>query len=133
MAQENSHFDANHVPTLQAVSSVDGSTPTNVYANPTTHRLLIDATTGVSGPGSSTDNAIVRWDGTTGATVQNSGVTVSDVGVFAGTSNVPYITTGVNAPGSTPGKVGDIFVDTTHTKVYVATGTGSSADWTVLN
>jgi hypothetical protein len=32
----------------------------------------------VTGPGSSTDNAIVRWDGTTGTFVQNSAVTVAD-------------------------------------------------------
>lgn len=36
---------------------------------------------GVAGPtsGVSTDNAIARWDGTTGTTLQNSAVTVSDV------------------------------------------------------
>ncbi len=33
---------------------------------------------GVTGPGSSTDNAIVRWDGATGTLVQNSGITVDD-------------------------------------------------------
>lgn len=32
----------------------------------------------VVGPVSSTDNAVVRWDGTTGALVQNSGVTIDD-------------------------------------------------------
>ena len=32
----------------------------------------------VAGPASSTDNAIVRWDGTNGALVQDSGVTVDD-------------------------------------------------------
>lgn len=35
----------------------------------------------VTGPGSSTDNAIVRFDGVTGKIIQNSVVTVSDVGV----------------------------------------------------
>lgn len=34
--------DQNFVPTLLAVSSMDGSTPTTVYADPTTHRLLVD-------------------------------------------------------------------------------------------
>lgn len=34
----------------------------------------------VSGPGSSTDNAIVRWDSTTGTTVQNSTAILSDTG-----------------------------------------------------
>lgn len=38
---------------------------------------------GVAGPSpaSSTDNAIVRWDGAGGATLQNSVVTISDAGV----------------------------------------------------
>lgn len=34
----------------------------------------------VAGPGSSTDNAIARYDGTTGKLIQNSSVTVSDFG-----------------------------------------------------
>lgn len=34
--------DQNSVPTLLAVSSADGSTPTVVYADPITHRLLVD-------------------------------------------------------------------------------------------
>lgn len=32
----------------------------------------------MTGPGSSTDNAIARFNGTTGTTVQNSGVTIDD-------------------------------------------------------
>lgn len=35
----------------------------------------------VAGPGSSTDNALVRWDGATGQLVQNSGLLVSDVAI----------------------------------------------------
>jgi hypothetical protein len=37
----------------------------------------------VSGPGSATDNAVVRWDGTSGQLVQNSGVTINDSGDLA--------------------------------------------------
>lgn len=38
----------------------------------------------VQGPGSAvTDNAVVRWDGTTGVLVQNSLLTISDVGAMA--------------------------------------------------
>lgn len=40
----------------------------------------------LTGPVSSTDNAIVRWDGTTGRAVQNSAVTVDDNGVLTVTS-----------------------------------------------
>lgn len=39
---------------------------------------------GISGPASSTDNAVVRWDGTGGATVQDSVVNIGDTGVIAG-------------------------------------------------
>jgi hypothetical protein len=53
--------------------------------NPFTNKLDITGTSGggggdVSGPGSSTDNAVVRWSGTTGTLVQNSVVTISDTG-----------------------------------------------------
>lgn len=40
----------------------------------------------VTGPGSSTDNAVARFDGTTGKIIQNSVVTISDTGVMAGAS-----------------------------------------------
>lgn len=33
--------DANRISTLTAVSSLDGETPVNVYADPVTHRLLV--------------------------------------------------------------------------------------------
>lgn len=130
---ENAERDQNRVTTLIAVSSVDGVTPVKLYADPVTHRLLVDVTgsgasplttkgdlytftttnarlplgtdgqvlvvdtstpsglkwqtagagTGdVVGPASSTDNAIARFDSTTGKIIQNSGVTISDVNVL---------------------------------------------------
>ncbi len=79
----NASRDSNFVPTLLAASSVDGTTPVVVYADPDTHRLLVEETAGgVVGPGSSTDNAVVRWNGTAGDTVQNSLVTVDDSGII---------------------------------------------------
>lgn len=41
--------------------------------------------------------------------------------------------TGTAAPAVTPNYNGQLFVDTTGKKLYVATGTSSSADWTILN
>jgi len=41
--------------------------------------------------------------------------------------------TGTAAPATTPSAVGDHFIDTVNKKEYVATGTSSSADWTILN
>lgn len=72
--------DQNNVPSLLGVSSADGTTPVRVYANPTTHRLLVDLGSGVTGPGLSTDNAVARFDGTTGAVIQNSTTLINDSG-----------------------------------------------------
>lgn len=43
-----------------------------------------------SGPGSSTDNAIVRFDGTSGQLGQNSGITVSDTDAMAGVLSLTF-------------------------------------------
>lgn len=42
-----------------------------------------EATGDMVGPGSATDNAVARFDGTTGKLTQNSTVTISDIGVLA--------------------------------------------------
>jgi len=49
------------------------------------------AGSGVSGPASSTDNAIARFDGTTGDIIKNSGVTINDNNHLAG---IEHITVG---------------------------------------
>lgn len=48
-------------------------------------------------------------------------------------ASTPTISSGTSAPGTTPTKVGDIFVDTNAGKVYISAGTSSSSDWKVLN
>ena len=55
--------DSNFVPTLLAVSSVDGVTPVVVYANPTTHRLLVDLP---GGTGTVTSVSVVSANGFAG-------------------------------------------------------------------
>lgn len=40
---------------------------------------------------------------------------------------------GTAAPGITPVKAGDIFVDQTNSKVYIAKNKTASSDWLVLN
>lgn len=45
----------------------------------------------------------------------------------------PTISSGTSAPATTPAKVGDIYVDTSAKKLYFATGTSSSSDWTIAN
>lgn len=49
--------------------------------------------------------------------------------LYASISNTPTVTYGSSAPTSTPSKVGDIYINTTNVKTYVAKGTFSSADW----
>ena len=50
------------------------------------------------GPASSTDNALVRWDGTTGKLTQNSVIVVSDLGAITG-----ILSLNGNTFGPTPG------------------------------
>jgi hypothetical protein len=51
----------------------------------------------------------------------------------AAAATAPVISTGTAAPTSTPAKVGNIYIDTTGAKAYIAKGTSSSADWMLLN
>lgn len=64
-------------------SPVGGNLENIVRGNDNALRDAINAVLAsyISGPGSSTDNAIVRWDGTTGQLVQDSTVIVADTGV----------------------------------------------------
>ena len=111
--------NATNVPMAQAsgiLPVVNGgtgtSTPnlvqgTNVTITGTWPNQTINATGGggsgdVSGPASSTDNAVARFDSTTGKIIQNSGVVINDsgevtVGVWKGTEiTVPYGGTGAS-------------------------------------
>ncbi len=63
--------DQNSVPTLLAVSSVDGVTPVLVYADPVTHRLLTDT---AAGTGTVTTVSVVSANGFAG-TVANATTT----------------------------------------------------------
>lgn len=76
----------------------------------------------VTGPGSSTDNAIVRFDGTGGTAVQNSGVTISDNGEIVlaagGTADAPIkFQSGTNLTTAEAGAVeynGTVFFSSTN-------------------
>lgn len=58
----------------------------------------------VTGPASSTDNAITRFDGTTGKVIQNSAVTLDDDGSIAGVDSLGVNT--VNAGNVITGNTG---------------------------
>jgi len=55
----------------------------------------------LAGPGSSTDNAVVRWDGTSGTTTQNSSVTIDDSGNVTTAGRIHSTTTGFRFPDNT--------------------------------
>lgn len=61
----------------------------------------------VVGPASSTDNAITRFDGTTGKLIQNSTATLSDDGTFANVNAVGFDTT----PSTIPTADGSLYWD----------------------
>lgn len=79
----------------------------------------------VVGPSSSTDNAIARWDGTTGLLLQNSAVTMDDSGVLSlldVNANVIRIRTSKTPSDSADtGTAGQIAWDSDY--VYVCTAT----------
>jgi len=60
--------DENHVPSLLAVSSSDGTSPVTLYADPTTHRLYVDSPNGSTGPTGYTGYTGPTGAGSTGYT-----------------------------------------------------------------
>ncbi len=68
----DAYRDGNSVPTLIAASNADGSTPVRVWADPATHRLLVDSAG--AGSGTVTDVSVVSANGFAG-TVANSTTT----------------------------------------------------------
>lgn len=91
--------------TSDTLTFVAGSNVT-ITTDSSTDTITISATGGGWGgsgdvvwPASSTDNAIARYDGTTGKLLQNSGATIDDSGNITAT-NLSGTNTGDNAPNS---------------------------------
>jgi hypothetical protein len=89
---------------------------TNVTVSGTWPNQTINSTGGagggdVTGPGSSTDNAVARFDSTTGKIIQNSSVVINDggevtVGVWKGTEiGLPYGGTGASSASQARGNI----------------------------
>ena len=89
----------------------------------------------ISGPAVSTDNAIVRWDGTGGGTLQNSSVTIDDSGYIfqqgsSGTARIDTVNLTADRTISWPNSSGTLYI-IGGTDVAVAdggTGASSAAD-----
>lgn len=113
--------DQNSVTTLLGVSNADGITPVIVYADPTTHRLLVDVSGGGAGTvtGSGTATYISYWSSSSNIT-GDSGFT------FSGTTKQLSIGT-----TSTHGSL--VFYNTGGSSSYIGaseddTGSGSGLD-----
>jgi hypothetical protein len=75
------------------------------------------------------------WADTTTPTVADRKFAVASTGEVTApsVSCSPTISSGTAAPGTTPAKVGDIYVDTTNHKLYFADGTTNSSNWVIAN
>ena len=104
--------DQNSVPTLLALSSADGVTPVAVYADPTTHRLLVQ-NSGASTPGGSdtqvqfNDAGVLNGDA--GLTYNKTTDTLTTGILLAVTSAKPSVSDGA-ALGSTSLMWSDLFL-----------------------
>lgn len=126
--------DANQVPALLGTSSSNGE-PVTIYANPTTHRLLVDAgstnTLSVT-DGITTVTPVTTIDFTSGATITNGGAGIADVAISAGSGTVTTVSV-VSANGlagtvATPTTTPAITLTTTvNSPVLAGNGTAIAA------
>lgn len=93
MADENIlPRDQNHVTAagFESSTTVGDVRPGQIIV--ATGRIKVDLAGGgggdVVGPGSSTDNAVARWDGVTGELLQDSVVIISDLGAITGVTTI---------------------------------------------
>lgn len=89
MASQNAKIDENNRKTLLGVTDNVAAELRRLLVDPSTGRLKVSATlasgTGdVVGPASATDNAVARFDSTTGKLLQNSVVIIGDTGNVTG-------------------------------------------------
>lgn len=84
----------------------------------------------VAGPASATDNALVRFDGTGGKTVQNSGITVDDSGQVTSDLTISKANAAVRMNASSG--AADFYLDTTSgNAASLRFRTGTSLRWIV--
>lgn len=70
---------------------------------------------------------ILAWDTTK---VANDVISSSDYNAGVADQKTRAIrTTGAGAPSTAPANKGDIYIDTTNNKFYIAMGTSAAGDW----
>ncbi len=111
MADENIlPRDQNRITAAGFVASDDATLVLPGQIDQATGKILVTETAGgVTGPVSSTDNALVRWDGTAGNTVQNSVVIVGDTGAVTGVTTLTtssFVSASAFKIGATAGATG---------------------------
>jgi hypothetical protein len=82
---------------------------------------------GIAGPISSTDNALVRWDGEGGETLQNSNIIVDDTGNMT-VSGYHRFTELVTPPTGADGGFGKLYVKSSDSSLYFLDSSGSETD-----
>lgn len=87
--------DANGIPTHSATTSTELG-----YVSGVTSAIQTQIDGKVTGPGSATDNALVRYDSTTGKLVQNSGATLDDSNNLEGLARINASTAKVGGTGA---------------------------------
>ena len=120
MSQTNISVNSTLGPTIEVLS--DGGIIINV-ANP------VSGTGDVTSSSSSVDNQIVRFDGTSGKIIQNSGITIADgaTGTLSGT-NTGNVTIGTANGLSIAGQALSLGTSSAST-----TGALTSTDWSTFN
>lgn len=110
--------DNNRVTVLSGITDDANQEIRMFRVDPATGRLLVSTSGGVSGdvtgPGSSTNNAIARFDGTTGKIIQNSVVTIADT-----TGNIAGV--GTLNTHTIPGGTSTFAIFTDKLSVFAAT------------
>jgi hypothetical protein len=92
MASQDAIRDGNHVTSLIVESASHSGQTVRVKGNETTGQLLVEATTGVVGPATSTDGAIALWDGATGLAIKDSNIIPGGTTTAPSTTATPVFT-----------------------------------------
>lgn len=153
----NAYRDQNNIPTLIAASNVDGQTPVRLWADPVTHRLLVDSNGGGGGSTTfytETPSGVINGSNTVYTTVNAIGTIVTfDINngfihpfYYSYTGNTITFTTPIDASlagepftivytstGSTPPSGGGINRSVNSISTNTTAGATASTDYVYLS